>query len=396
MADVLCLQEQDLPRTPLESSRVPSRKPLNVGVVGCGMVSETYLSEAARFDDIAIVALSDRDMDRARARAGEFGIAEACPVDELMCREGVDIILNLTTPQSHAPVALRAIEAGKHVYNEKPLAATVPDARSVLAAAHEHNLRVGCAPDTFLGGAIQTAMTAIDEGQIGTPISASGAVLLGGPEWWHPEPESFLQQGGGPMFDIGVYYLTALVACIGPIGRVAGTTRVTNPERTIFRGPRAGTAFAVSTPTHVAGTFAFRSGAVGTLTMSFDVTGRHGFELGIQGTEGSLRVPDVCHYGETWRGPTPVSIWRRGEKGWGDLAFSHGYRAPSHGIGMADMAKAIRTGRPHRASGELAFHVLEVMQAFIDSSAQRTHIDISSTCERPRAMPPKLRPGELD
>ena len=368
--------------------------PLKVGVVGCGMICPSYLDQTRPFSQMRIVSLADRDMARAESLAASHGVPNACTVAELMADRSIDIVLNLTTPQSHAAVTVQALRTGKHVYSEKPLAATVAEARQIRAVARKKGLRVGCAPDTFMGCHTQTARKLIDDGAIGQPTSAIGSIQLGPPEGWHNDPESFYAQGGGPMFDVGSYILTVLVALLGPVHRVAGATRVSSPKRTVLRGPRSGTVFGVSTPTHVAGVAVFRNGAVATLATSFDVYGHHGYSLTIHGTEGSLTIPDPSEYGETGRGP--LCLFRRERGAWEPVSCTHGYRSKTHGLGLADMAQAILSGRAHRANDRMAFHVLEVMQAFMDSSRQGRHIGIRSSCDRPAAMPQGLRDGELD
>ena len=298
--------------------------------------------------------------------------------------------MNLTIPNAHASVALAAIEAGKSVHNEKPLAITREDAKKMLAAAKAKGVRVGGAPDTFMGGGIQTCVKLIDDGWIGEPIGASAFMMCHGHESWHPDPEFYYKAGGGPMFDMGPYYLTALVALMGPAKRVTGSTRITFPERTITSAPKFGTKVVVDVPTHVAGIVDFANGAIGTIITSFDVWAAELPNIEIYGTLGSLKVPDPNGFGG------PIRMRRAGASEWSDVPLSHGYADNSRGIGVADMAYALRSGRPHRASGELANHVLDIMHAFHDASDAGKHIELQSKCARPKPLPMGLRHGLLD
>jgi Predicted dehydrogenases and related proteins len=230
----------------------------------------------------------------------------------------------------------------------------------------------------------------IDDGAIGQPVAAVAFMVNHGPEHWHPDPDFYYQIGAGPMFDMGPYYLTALVNLIGPVRRVTGSARITTPERTITSAPKFGTTIRVNTPTHVAGLLDFASGAVGTIITSFDVWGSTLPRIEIYGTEGTLSVPDPNTFGG------PVRLNRAGSREWEDVPLTHGYAENSRGIGLADMAAAIRSGRPHRANGALAYHVLDLMHAFHDASDQGRHIEVESTCERPAPLPVGLATGEVD
>jgi predicted dehydrogenase len=365
-------------------------KPVKVGLVGCGTISRIYLQNARKLAALDVVACADLLVERAQARAAEFGVPKACSVAELLADPGVELVLNLTIPAAHAEVALAALRAGKSVYNEKPLAIQRVGGRALLDLARANGLLVGCAPDTFLGGGLQTCRRLIDQGVIGEPVAATAFMLSHGHESWHPDPAFYYQPGAGPMFDMGPYYLTALVALIGPVRRVTGSTRITFPERTITSQPKSGTVIQVNTPTHVAGVLDFANGAIATIVTTFDVwpTGLPPIE--IYGTEGSLAVPDPNTFGG------PVRLRRPGSKEWEDVPLSHGYTENSRGLGPADLAYAIRSGRPHRASGDLAYHVLDVMQAILDASSTNRHVPIESTCERPAPLPPDLPEGTLD
>jgi predicted dehydrogenase len=364
--------------------------PVKVGIVGCGTISRIYLENAQKLENIEVVACADLLPERARARAAEFSVPKAGEVEELLADPEVELVLNLTIPRAHGEVALAAVQKGKSVYNEKPLAVRRDEARKLLELAAERHVRVGCAPDTFLGGGLQTCRKLIDEGAIGEPVAATAFMLSHGHENWHPDPDFYYQPGGGPMFDMGPYYLTALIALIGPVRRVTGSARVTFPERTITSQPKFGTKITVNTPTHVAGVMDFANGAVGTIITSFDVWPTELPRIEIYGTEASLSVPDPNTFGG------PVRIRRSGAKEWTELPLSHGYISNSRGLGPADQASALRSGRPHRANAQLAYHVLDVMQAFLDASTQGRHVELDSTCERPAPLPEGLVEGTLD
>lgn len=360
------------------------------GVVGCGNISGIYLQAGQTFEILEIVACADLIVERAQERATEYGVPRACTTDELLADPEIDIVVNLTTPDAHGEVGLLAIEAGKSVHNEKPLALTRDEGRQLLEAASARGVRIGCAPDTFLGGGLQTCRKLIDDGAIGEPVGATAFMLCPGHESWHPSPAFYYQLGGGPMFDMGPYYLTALISMLGPVKRVTGSARITFPERTITSQPLYGTVVEVETPTHVAGILEFASGAVGTILTSFDVQASALPPIEIYGSEGTLAVPDPNIFGG------PVRVRRSPAADWEEIPLTHGYTENSRGIGVADMAYALRSGRAHRANGELAYHVLDVMQAFLDSSLEGRHIELSSTCSRPTPLPVGLRHGTLD
>jgi predicted dehydrogenase len=355
--------------------------PLKIGLVGCGTISKIYLENARKLDDLEVVACADLVPERALARTAEFGVPRALTVDELLADPEVEIVLNLTVPAAHAEVGMAALAAGNSVYGEKPLAVRREGGVGLLEGARAKGLRVGNAPDTFLGGGIQTCRRLIDEGAIGEPVAALAFFMNHGHEHWHPDPDFYYQPGGGPMFDMGPYYLTALVSLLGPIRRVTGSARATFPERTITSQPKAGTKINVNTPTHVAGVLDFRDGAVATIVTSFDVWPSELPRIEIYGSEGTLGVPDPNTFGG------PVRIRRPGEREWTEVPLTHGYTGNSRGLGLADLARSIREGRPARASGELAYHVLDAMQAFLDASASGRHVELASTCQRPEPMP---------
>jgi predicted dehydrogenase len=361
--------------------------PVKIGVIGCGNISGIYLKNATRqdapFGILDVVACADLDMARAQAKAAEYGIPNAVTVADLLADPDVEIVLNLTTPNAHAAIARAALEAGKSVYNEKPLTIRREDGRALLALAAEKGLLVGGAPDTFMGAGLQTCRKLIDDGMIGKPVSAVAFMVCHGHEGWHPDPEFYYKVGGGPMFDMGPYYLTALVSLIGPVRRVAGVTQITFPERLITSQPKAGTRITVDVPTHVTGLLEFADGAVGTIITSFDVWASELPLLEIHGTEGTLAATDPNQFGGT------VRVRRMREAAWREVPLTHAHAENSRGLGVADMAAALRTGTPQRASGALTYHVLDIMHAIHDSSAQGRHIDLDSGVARPLPLPAK-------
>jgi len=364
-------------------------KPVKIGIVGCGNISGIYFRNAAVLEAIEVKACADLVAERSRAKSEEFG-CQAMTVEELLGDPEIEIVLNLTTPGAHASIAMAALESGKSVYNEKPLAITREEGRQILDLAARKGLLVGCAPDTFMGAGIQTCRKLIDDGAIGEPVAATAFMMCHGHEGWHPDPEFYYKVGGGPMFDMGPYYLTALINLIGPVKRVTGSARITFPERVIGSEPKRGTVIKVDVPTHVAGIMDFENGAIGTIITSFDVWAANLPRIEIYGTEGSLSVPDPNSFGG------PVRIRRAQDKEWDEVQLTHVYAENARGIGVADMAYALRSGRLHRASGELAYHVLDIMHAFHDASTQGRHVQLESTCRKPAAMPIGLRHGALD
>jgi len=360
-----------------------------VGIIGCGTISPIYFKTARRMQDIEIDGCADMFLERAQSRAAEYE-TQAYTVDELLAHTDVSIILNLTIPKAHGEVGLRAVRAGKSVYNEKPLALSREESAEMQAIAAANGVRVGGAPDTFLGAGIQTCRKLIDDGAIGEPIAATAFMMGHGHEHWHPDPDFYYQPGGGPMFDMGPYYLTALVNLLGPVQRVTGSTRITFPERTITSQPKNGSKITVRTPTHVVGVLDFASGAIGNIITSFDVW-KHSMPcIEIYGTEGSMQVPDPNTFGG------PVRIARAGEREWTEVPLTHAaYAENSRGLGVADMAVAIRNRRAHRANGALAGHVLDIMHAVHDASNSNGHAMLTTTCERPAPMEVDLAEGEV-
>lgn len=363
--------------------------PVQVGLIGCGKISDAYFDGCAHYDFIRIVACADLDLVRARAKAAERGV-RADTVDGLLADPGIDLVVNLTIPSAHAAVNTAALHAGKHVYTEKPFALASAEGAAVLALARAKNRLVGCAPDTFLGGGLQTARKLIDDGAIGRPVSALAFMLSAGHERWHPSPAFYYEKGGGPMLDMGPYYITALVDFLGPIARVCGSAQAAHTERLITSEPLAGTKIPVLTPTHVTGVMDFAGGATATIVTSFDTWPYPLPRLLIFGTEGTLEAPDPNRFDGV------VRLRRGADETYVDQPHTHTIDR-GRGSGVADLARSIlQRDRPHRANGELAQHVLEVMESFERSSVEGRHIPISSTCDRPPALPTGLAPNELD
>lgn len=364
---------------------------IKVGIIGCGHISGIYLKNLSRtFEITEVVACADVIQERGRAKAEEFNIPKACSVEELLADPEIKIVVNLTIPKAHAEVTLAALDAGKSVYVEKPLAILREDGRKIVDKAKEKGLLVGCAPDTFLGGGLQTCRKLIDDGWIGTPVAATAFMTCHGHESWHPDPEFYYQLGGGPLFDMGPYYITALVSLLGPVKRVTGSAKISFPERTITSEKKYGQKIQVEVPTHVAGIMDFCSGTMATLLTSFDIWSAQLPRIEIYGSLGSLSVPDPNTFGG------PVLIRRQGAAEWKEIPLTHGYSENSRGIGVADMAYALLSGRKHRANGDMAYHVLDIMHGFHDASRDGRHYELQSTCERPAAFPLGLLPHALD
>ena len=363
-------------------------KGIQVGLIGCGTIAPAYLRAAATFPAFEIAACADINPGAAASTAKDFNIETLAP-DALLARDDIEAILNLTVPAAHAEVNRAALLAGKHVYCEKPFALDFPDGVEVLSLAESSGLRVGCAPDTFLGGGHQTVRGIIDAGAIGKPLSATACMMIRGHESWHPNPDFYYRPGGGPLFDMGPYYLTALVHALGPIARVTAMTGRGLDERTITSKPRAGDKIAVDVDTHAVGIIEFVSGAIATVIMSFDVWRHSQPRIEFHGVEGSLSAPDPNRFGGA------VRVSEHGRE-WAEVPLTHGYTDNMRSIGLADMCMALRTGRPHRCSGALALHVLEAMEAFGRSSREGVHVALTTRPERPAPLPANLEHGALD
>ncbi len=367
-------------------------EPVRMGVIGCGAISGAYLGMAKNFPIVQVAACADLDMNRARAQAEQFGVPKVLSVDDLLRDDSIELVLNLTIPKAHASVAMRAIEAGKHTYAEKPLGVNREEGRQVLEAAKKRGVMVGCAPDTFMGAGLQTARKLIDDGAIGKPVAFTAFMMGRGHEHWHPSPEFYYEVGGGPMFDMGPYYLTALLNLFGPVKRIMGMASIALPERTITSEPKKGKKITVETPDHVVGTMEFENGAVGTIIQSFAMAHAPDQEkqpIRVYGTTGTMRVPDPNQF------DGPVHVRGRDDAEWREMphTFPTGY---GRSIGAADMAYAIRSGRPFRANGEQAFAVLDLMAAFLESSERGQAVTPTTRYERPAPMPVGLPYGTLD
>jgi predicted dehydrogenase len=354
---------------------------LRVGLVGCGNISDTYLGSPEKFPIFEIVAVADLNEERAKEKARKHEISRVVSVDEIASAADIDIILNLTVPAAHYSICATAIAHGKHIYTEKPLSITLEQGRNLIKSAKEKGVRIGSAPDTFLGGGIQTCRQLIDSGAIGVPVAAAAFMQGHGPEAWHPDPDFFYKAGAGPMFDVGVYYITALVSLLGPIAAVSAMSRISFPERVIGSGINAGNKISVETPTHITGSMEFTSGLVSTMTASFDVWHSQVPRVEIYGSEGTLSVPDPNTFGG------PVKLRLAKEKEWQEVPITRPYTTNSRGIGLADMIYAIDENREHRASGDLALHTLEAMHAFLTSSKNRQYCEMESTVTRPAPLP---------
>lgn len=329
---------------------------MNIGIIGCGAISGIYLENLTKSRRARVTALADLDASRAKAAAAKYG-GRALSVDELIDARDIDLVLNLTTPDAHESLARRAVDAGKHVYNEKPLCIDPAAARDLLERARSRNVRIGCAPDTVLGAGIQTSRKLVADGAIGKPVGGLAFMLCPGHESWHPDPAFYYKKGGGPVLDMGPYYVTALVTILGPVTGVRSVARMTRPQRTITSAPKRGQTIDVEVATHCVGILEFASGASVSATLSFDVHRSRCTNIEVWGTDGALAVPDPNGFGG------PVSIFKPGDQDWSDAPLVD---APAHnarGFGVEDMAVAIAENRPHRASGALALHVLDVMTA---------------------------------
>jgi predicted dehydrogenase len=362
---------------------------VGIGIVGLGNISGAYLKAIAEyFPVLDIRAVADLNADAARAKATEFGL-RAVPLDDIFADPSVEIILNLTIPRAHVEVGLRAIGAGKHVYSEKPLGVEFAQGKKLVEAAAARGLRVGSAPDTFLGGSHQTCRKLVDDGVLGTPVGGTAYFMCPGHERWHPNPAFYYDVGGGPMLDMGPYYITDLVNLLGPVARVAGFATTPQQTRTITAKERFGEVIPVHVPTHVSGTLLFQNGAVVQMTMSFDVPGHRHVPIELYGTEASLLVPDPNRFGGE------IEVLRKGGE-WTEVPTDMPYWDGNfRSIGLADMALALRQDRPHRANGALALHVLEVMEAFGRSADAGAAVDITTTVERPAPLSTSLVDGRL-
>ena len=361
---------------------------LGVGIIGCGNISTSYLTLAPMFRALKLVAVADINMDNARARAAEFDV-RAETVEDLLKAPDVDVIVNLTIPDAHFAVSKTILEAGKHVYSEKPLVLTLEEGEALRELAASKGLRVGSAPDTFLGGAHQQTRAAIDGGDTGRIIGGTCHVMSHGMESWHPNPDFFFQPGAGPVLDIGPYYVTNLIQLLGPVTTVAAMATTTFPTRTIGNGDRKGETVPVNTPTNIHALLEFANGATVTLGASWDVWANKHTNMELYGEDASIFVPDPNFFGGT------VEIGKPGEDITTLLPWDHPFgvanqdsRANYRCAGLADMAQAISEGREHRCNGDLAVHATDVMTSILKAGEERRFVRLSTTCERPAPLSP--------
>ena len=370
-------------------------KTFRVGLIGTGRISDIYLKNIKGFSGVEIVACGSLNMDESRAKATEHGVPCVMSPDEIIADPDIDAVLNLTIPAAHAEISLAALEAGKHVYSEKPFVADLADGRRILDLAESCGLKVGNAPDTFFGGRWQTLRKLLDTGVIGEPHGVSAFVPTSGVERHHPNPDFYYAKGGGPLLDLGPYYLAAMVFCLGPITRVAGLGRKREASRMIENGPRYGEMMSGEIDTHSLSLIEFESGVTGQMMLSFDVWESETPRLEIYGTLGTLCIPDPdpgdganIFQGPVWVRTRDTARWTmrprpKAPADWQIAENTHGLNFDARGVGLVDLAWAVREGREPRASGALALHLCEVMEGMIQSPGLGRFIDVTSTCARP-------------
>lgn len=361
-----------------------STGPVGVGIIGAGVIASQYLQQLTSYPDVNVHAIGDLRPEAAQARAEEFGVPGHGPVETVLDDPRIEIVVNLTIPAAHFSVSQNILTAGKHVWSEKPLTTTREDARALLELAAERGLRVGGAPDTVLGAGVQTALRALASGAIGEPRSGLAQLRSPGPESWHPGPDFLFARGGGPLYDMGPYYLTSLVLAYGPVVSVSAVGTRAVDSRSIGSGPRAGESFPVEVPTHVAGLLRFASGVRAMVEFSFDdAIGRpHVLEFG--GSTGVIQLPDP----NMFDGSSNLAV--RGDEDWTEqpaIGVTGG-----RGLGTLEMARAIRAGRPHRLTGELAAHVLDIMISLDEAGTADGSVQITSTVSTPDLLPEDFDP----
>ncbi|MGB7317437.1 MAG: Gfo/Idh/MocA family oxidoreductase [Planktotalea sp.] len=364
-------------------------KDLGVGIIGCGNISTAYLTLASMFKGYTILAVADINMDSANARAVEFGV-RAETVDALLAADDIDLVINLTIPAAHVDVSRAILQAGKHVYSEKPFVLSLAEAQELGEIATAKGLRIGSAPDTFLGASHQLAREIIDSGTIGKVTSGTAVVMGPGMEDWHPNPDFFFVKGGGPILDMGPYYICNLVQLLGPVKKVTSFTGAASPTRTISNGPRNGETVPVETPTTIHAILSFESGAIITLLASWDVWKNDHPIMELYGTEGTMNIPDP-----NWFGGVVTLTERSGDavpKSW-----DHPFAVPNfeevhanyRGAGLADMALSIAAGIPHRCNADFASHVVEVLTAILEAGETGQVMTMKTTCTRPDPLGPE-------
>ncbi|MEN3145790.1 Gfo/Idh/MocA family oxidoreductase [Neorhizobium sp. IRAMC:178] len=366
-------------------------KELGVGIMGCGNISTTYFKLSPLFKGLKVLACADLNEQAAAMRAEEYGV-KAQSIEQMLANDELDVIVNLTIPAAHFAVSKAILEAGKHVYSEKPLVITLEEGKALQALAKEKGLSVGCAPDTFLGGAHQLARKYIDEGGVGRITSGTCHVMSPGMEMWHPNPGFFFLEGGGPILDLGPYYIANLINLIGPVKRVGALTSMASPTRNVTsEGPFKGQSIPVETPTNIHALLEFVSGATITLSASWDVWSHRHANMELYGTEGSIFVPDPNFFGGTVEASgrnkdiQPLEPWDH-PFGINNQEHPQGPRANYRTAGLADMAMALIEGRDARCSLERTLHGVDVMTSILKSGEEGRFIELSTTCTQPAAL----------
>jgi len=360
-----------------------------VAIVGCGVISRAYAHTMRKLGNISLAACVDDLPGRAEELATEFG-ATASTLEAVLEDPTIDVVVNLTPPLAHAAVVGAVLDAGKAAFTEKPLGVELAEGAAVVDLANARGLRLGCAPDTFLGAGLQTSRAVIDRGDIGEPLAANAFMLSPGPERWHPSPALFYQRGAGPLLDMGPYYFTALVQLLGPARAISASARASRSQRPILSEPRRGELIDVEVPTHVGALVEFESGPIATLVTSFDVQASRYRNIEVYGTEATLSVPDPNTFGG------PLMIRRNGDEKWTEIELLPAHLPQQRGIGLADMVWAQRSGRAHRTSSALALHVLELMTGALTAAAEGRRVDLQTTCDRAEPLPIGLAANTFD
>lgn len=355
-------------------------KKIKIGIVGCGNISDVYLENLKKINTLEVVACADIVPERAREKTCKFEIPNAYSVEQFFSDPEIEIAVNLTIPDVHAEITLRALNSNKSVYSEKPLAVNLEDAKNIIETANSKDLLVGCAPDTFLSGAYQKCRQIIDRGQIGRVIAAQAFMMASPPEQWHPAPEFLYQKGAGPLFDMGPYYLTALIHLLGPVKSVMASAATPFAYRVISSLPQKGSKIKVETPTYITGIMNFVAGTIGTLTTTFDAVASELPHIEIHGSKGSISLPDPNGFGGN------VRTYLQNDDSWQPMYKDSSPVGNKRGIGIADMANAHWTDKKPRANSQMAYHVLEIMHAFLESSKIGKQVEIKSTCKRPEPL----------
>lgn len=368
----------------VRTDRSSKTGPVGIGVIGAGVISTQYLDNLTTFPDLDVRFVADIDLPRAAAQAEKYGIQGTGSVEDLLNDNDIEIVVNLTIPAAHVEVANQILEAGKNAWTEKPFALDRATGQTLLDAAHKANLRVATAPDTFLGAGLQSSRRLIESGKIGAPLTALTLLQSPGPESWHPNPDFLFQEGAGPLFDVGPYYVTALVQFFGPVARVSATSSKAKAVRTIGSGPRAGETFEVTVPTHVSALFEFESGQSAQSIFSFDSKLRR-TQFEVAGVDGTLVVPDPNMF------DGDLTVWTDAEEP--EILKPTG-TTRSRGIGVVELARAIRAGVPERATGEQAFHVLDIMQSTIEAAQSGSPVTVESTTVVAPPLPEGWDPTE--